>query len=1150
MCSAQRGSLPILRFGKREDVKHLELPPAPSEEAGAVKAWAQAVVLPTYAPLPPGPNPMFLEARVYQGSSGRVYPLPFTDRIATEPRERSWKAVHLENEFLRLMILPEIGGRIHVGLDKTNGYDFFYRQNVIKPALVGLAGPWISGGVEFNWPQHHRPATFMPVEYQIERAANGSVTIWCGDHDPMGRLRGEHGVCLHPAKAIVEVKVRLYNRTPYPQTFLWWANVGAHVHERYQSFFPPDVRFVADHARRAMSTFPLCTGRYYGIDYQRRALDGIPAEEMPRQFVPPGNYPPNDLSWYANIPVPTSYMAVGSKEDFFGGYDHAKAAGLVSIADHHIAPGKKQWTWGNHEFGYCWGRNLTDGDGPYIELMTGVYTDNQPDFSFLAPWETKAFSQYWYPIQEIGPAKKANIEAAISLDKTGREVRLGVYLPEHLPQTTVRLERNGELLKEWHRDIGPGSAMVEALPLSEDIPETELSLSVSSEDRLLIAYGPQRKVAGDSPSPAVEPPLPAKVKTIEELYLIGLHLAQYRHATRYPEAYWREALRRTPSDARCNNAMGSWHLQRGEFMQAENHFRAAIARLTRLNANPNDGEPYYNLGLTLRFLGNLAEAYESFYKASWNYAWRAASFHAIAEIDCRRGAWELALAHAQLSLRANADNCSVRNLIVLILQKLGRLEEASRMLSETRHLDPLDFWSLELAGADFSIDNQLRLDIAFDYTRAGFFERAATVLKEADHSAQDGSVPIVFYALATVHLQLGDEMAARDWHRRAKDANPRYCFPNRLEEMLVLESAIDFDHSDARAHYYLGNLLYDRRRHREAITHWDLSTQLDETLPTAWRNLGIGYFNVERSSAKAHSAFERAFHAAPSDARILYERDQLWKRLGTAVELRIAELERHLDLVALRDDLAVELAALYNQADQPEKAYELLRSRKFQPWEGGEGLALTQHTRAHLALGRRTLVAGSIVDAIRLLKGALENPPNLSEARHLLASQNNVYYWLGCAWFLSGNEKEAHAWWRKASQATGDFQEMSVTMYSETTYYSALSLRRLGEGAQASSLLEELLAFSRKLAREEARIDYFATSLPTMLLFQDDLQQRQKTRASFLRAQALLGLGQRKQAAALLRRILEREPDHALAFDLIAETDCGTRLRQFDTIEV
>ena len=325
-------------------MRPFELPKPPADQTGAVKAWSAPVSIPTYYPLPPDKNPMFLEKRVYQGSSGRGYPLPFTDRISTEAREHSWQAVHLENEFIRVMVLPEIGGRIHVGLDKTNGYDFFYRQNVIKPALVGLAGPWISGGVEFNWPQHHRPATFMPADFQVEQHPDGSQTVWCSDHDPMNRMKGMHGVCLHPGNAYIELKVRLYNRTPFVQTFLWWANVGIHVHELYQSFFPADVHWVADHARRAMSKFPLCDAYYYGVSYGRRGIHGVPAEEQPPNFVPPGTYPPNDLSWYANIPVPTSYMAMGSRDDFHGGYDHRRAAGVVLIADHHIAPGKKQWT--------------------------------------------------------------------------------------------------------------------------------------------------------------------------------------------------------------------------------------------------------------------------------------------------------------------------------------------------------------------------------------------------------------------------------------------------------------------------------------------------------------------------------------------------------------------------------------------------------------------------------------------------------------------------------------------------------------------------------------------------------------------------------------------------------------------------------------
>ena len=368
----------------------------------------EEVVIPTYLPAAPDKNPMFLEKRVYQGSNGKVYPLPFTDRIAETKTDRKWQAVWLENEFLRVMILPEIGGRIHIAQDKTNGYDFIYRQNVIKPALVGLAGPWISGGIEFNWPQHHRPATFLPVDYEIEEHSDGSRTVWCGDHDPMTRMKGMHGVCLHPGKAILELKVRVHNRTSLVQTFLWWANVATRVHEGYQSFFPPDVHYVADHAQRAMSEYPLCQSHYYGINYGERGRTGVPQTELLPSFVPPHcvkpssatdlkaklpSYAPNDLSWYANIPVPTSYMCMGSEEDFFGGYDHFRQAGLVHVADHRIAPGKKQWTWGNHEFGYAWDRNLTDADGPYIELMAGVFTDNQPDFSFLQPGETKSWSQ-------------------------------------------------------------------------------------------------------------------------------------------------------------------------------------------------------------------------------------------------------------------------------------------------------------------------------------------------------------------------------------------------------------------------------------------------------------------------------------------------------------------------------------------------------------------------------------------------------------------------------------------------------------------------------------------------------------------------------------------------------------------------------------
>ncbi|MGH7977668.1 MAG: DUF5107 domain-containing protein, partial [Limisphaerales bacterium] len=451
------------------------------ELKSTVEVRVEDLLIPTYMPAPPDKNPMFLEKRVYQGSSGKVYPLPFTDRIAEKPIDRKWKAIWIENEFIRAMVLPEIGGRIHVLQDKTNGYDVIYNQPVIKPALVGLAGPWISGGIEFNWPQHHRPATFLPVAFEIEEHADGSKTIWCSDHDPMCRMKGMHGVCLHPGKSFLELKVRAYNRTPFVQTFLWWANVATRVHEGYQSFFPPDVSCVADHARRSMSEYPLAQGFYYGVNYGERERKGIPQNEIPSQFVPPHcrskseisnlkslipNYSPDDLSFYANIPVPTSYMCMGSQEDFFGGYDYFAQAGIVHIANHHISPGKKQWTWGNHEFGYAWDRNLTDADengefAPYIEIMAGVYTDNQPDFSFLQPGETKTWSQFWYPIQKIGAAKHANLDAAISLRLAKSELRLGLVVTGNQPQTSVTILANGKEVAHLDRDLSPALPLVE-----------------------------------------------------------------------------------------------------------------------------------------------------------------------------------------------------------------------------------------------------------------------------------------------------------------------------------------------------------------------------------------------------------------------------------------------------------------------------------------------------------------------------------------------------------------------------------------------------------------------------------------------------------------------------------------------------------------
>jgi tetratricopeptide (TPR) repeat protein len=1065
----------------------------------SVRAWEEQVTIPTYPALPPDRNPMFLEKRVYQGSSGKVYPNPFTDRVSNEKIEKSYQAVMLENEYLRLMILPEIGGRIHVGLDKTNGYDFFYRQHVIKPALVGLLGPWLSGGVEFNWPQHHRPSTFMPVDWSIEEGADGSRTVWLSEHEPMQRMKGMVGIRLHPGKSFIEANVRLYNRTPLPRTFLWWANVGIRVHDQYQAFFPPDVTFVADHAKRAISQFPVARNLYYGVDYTQ----GV------------------DITWYKNIPVPTSYMVTESKYDFFGGYDHSKKAGVVHYADHHIAPGKKLWTWGNAEFGYAWDRNLTDDDDPYIELMAGVYTDNQPDFSWLAPFETKCFRQYWYPIQQIGPAKNANLEAAVNLECGAGTLRAGVCVTRSHAALRVLVTEGQRVLLDHTGAAAPGYPMVFEQHISDNpAPENVVIRVLDDGGRELIRWQPEPRVERGIAKPADEPPAPAEIASADELYVTGLHLEQYRHATRSPELYWEEALRRDPLDSRANNALGLRRLRRGEFEAAEQHFRAAIERLTRRNPNPYDGESHYNLGLALRYQDLPDEAAAVFHKSAWNYAWKGPAGYALAELACQRDEFQKALSHLDEALAANPQNLKARDLKAGALRRLDRNADAARLARETLAVDPLDWWArqeLALAtGGNAAIvrDVQTALDIAFDCAAAGLIDEAREVL--LPFSAGDDAYPMVFYTLAWFG---GPDSSA--WYKRARRARPDYCFPARIEEMLVLEAALRADASDGRAHYYLGNLLYDKKRYREAIGHWEAVCACEPEFSIPWRNLGIASFNVLHKPADALECYRRAFAANPNDARLLYEMDQLRKRLGTAPEARLAQLRQFPHLVEQRDDLSLELVTLNNRTGLPESALEILGLRRFNPWEGGEGLVSGQYVASHVILGRAALDAGHPEEALEHFEAARYYPDNLGEGKHQLTLETHLDYFSGLSHEAAGRIESARRYWRTAADA--------ATGWTYMKYYRALALAKLGETAECKELLDGLLAYARRQRDAEIAIDYFATSLPNFLLFEDDFPRRKHIECAFLEGLAHAGLGDTAAAIAALEEVMELDVNHLSA---------------------
>ena len=542
---------------------------------GQVRAWEEDIMLPTYGIGKEEKNPIFLEKRVYQGSCGSVYPYPVVEKIEDVKFEKKYKALFLENEYIKMMVLPELGGRVQMAYDKIKKRHFVYYNQVIKPALVGLTGPWISGGIEFNWPQHHRPSTFLPTDYSIEENPDGSKTIWCNEVERMFRTKGMHGFTLYPGKAYIEIKAKVYNRTSFPQTFLWWANPAVVVNEHYHSVFPPDVNAVFDHGKRAVSSFPIATGVYYKQDYS----SGV------------------DISKYKNIPVPTSYMAIRSKFDFVGGYEEDKKGGLLHVADHHVSPGKKQWTWGNGDFGVAWDRNLTDEDGPYIELMTGVYTDNQPDFTWLQPYEEKSWVQYFMPYAEVGYVKNATKDLILNVDVQGNNTKLILYATGKQPKVRVLVKDvSDKILFDNTVNVSPAEPFCVEFPSNGVLAENMITDIYGQDGKLLLTYKADKEEIKPLPNPAEAAKDPKEIASIEQLFLTGLHLEQYRHATYNPMDYYEEALSREPGDVRCNNAMGLLWMRKGEFAKAEAHFRTAIKTLTQRNPNPYDGEPYFNLG--------------------------------------------------------------------------------------------------------------------------------------------------------------------------------------------------------------------------------------------------------------------------------------------------------------------------------------------------------------------------------------------------------------------------------------------------------------------------------------------------------------------------------------------------------------------------
>lgn len=1070
------------------------------KEREAVKVWEEEVIIPTYQVGKPNKNPMFLEKRVY-----------------------------LENEYLKIMILPELGGRIQRAYDKTNGYDFVYYNHVIKPALVGLLGPWISGGIEFNWPQHHRPTTYMPVDYVLDEKEDGSKSVLVNDIDKMYGTKGIAKFTLYPGRAFLEITGQLYNRTNMPQTFLWWANPAVPVNDHTKSVFPPDVHAVMDHGKRDVSRFPVATGVYYKHDYS----EGV------------------DISRYKNIPVPTSYMAEKSDFNFVGGYDYSVEAGVLHVADHHISPGKKQWTWGCGDFGKCWDRNLTDEDGPYIELMTGVFTDNQPDFTWLKPFEEKVFKQYFMPYKAVGDVKNATTDAVVNFTVSGEQAEIIAYTTSVRSGAKIQVCRQDTVIFEETADLDPIHIYQSSVKLTGGREQEYTVKVLSKEGRELVSYTPLETKIPELPEPAKAAREPEEIATVEELYLTGQHIEQYRHATYLPDGYYLEGLKRDPGDIRVNTAYGSLLLSRGLFAESESYFRKAIERATWKNPNPYDSEAYYKLGLTLFYQGKQEEAYDAFYKATWSNEQQEMSFYYLAAIACKNKEYENALYLIDRGLVKNWHNVKARGIKAVILRMLGRGEEAKGWIAESLRIDLFDYVSRyealtycrgeelarqkEKTAACMRGNAEAYLRLAKDYAECGFYQEAEAVLAESPVTAALNEYYKAFYK-----KELGkSEEEVREQYLLAEKQDSYCCFPNALDDIEVLKHCCETLPEASFAWYYLGNLYYDKRQYEKATDCWERSAKNNDRFPTVFRNLSLAYYNHMERKDEALAVMEKAYALDPSDSRIFFELDQLHKKCRMSVEDRLANYEAHLETALERDDAFIEYVTLHNLSGNYEKAHGLLLSRKLHPWEGGEGKAAAQYILALVEMAKERMRREAFAEARELLEQALVYPENLGEGKLEGSKDNNIYYYLGLVEEALGENEKAREHFTLAS--TGSDTVAGMMYYNDQPadmiLYQGLAQYKLGQTKAGNRRMYKLIDFGEQHVRDEVKIEYFAVSLPDLMIYEEDFTRRNKAHCNYVMGLGNFGLGKKEEAAAFFRETLKIDPFHINCKILLEELE-------------
>ena len=1075
--------------------------------AGEVSFEESTTVLPTYAPGGYDKTPLFYTGRVYQGAQGRVYPYPMQDVLHDEKIDETYKYLTLENDWLQMGLLPEHGGHLLNFTDKATGFETFYRQHVIKPALIGMLGAWISGGVEWNFPHHHRATTAMPIDWRAVANDDGSKTIWIGETELRRRLKWTIGLSLMPDRAVLKAENVFMNRQPWIESMIYWANVSVHCGDDYQIQFPPSMHLGFDHHKNYWTSYP--------IGPRKEEIELLPSQRSKYANDISGTM---DLSWWRNFTIESrSIFGFDPDNSFMAGYDHGRNCGTAHVSNRHITVGKKFFLWGNFPEAHVWDKVLTDNDGPYLELMVGCWSDNQPDYSWIAPYETRKVEQFWFPVKGIGGIKNVTIDGAVNVDRQSPEKLLvGFHSTRVLKGCTVAVRRGDEVVfSEKGVEIDPDTPWCKVVAVAPDAADQQFTASIAdSQGRVFLAYTPVAPQGEVELPPKVENPKPPHEYTSAELaYEVGLRLDQFQNGILDPEPYYRRALEIDPGYTKANLAMGVRLAKNGCFGEAKPYLEKAVARATQNHTRALDAAPEYYLALVERGLGNLKRAEDLFWRCTWRLTHKKESFVEIARLAALRG--DYLEAHDILEFNAlplGMDEAKLHTFHAYLHRRLkdfpGALERhkknwreyAANNQKRAFACDPLEYWgicetafadgkdgaaALDAAEKNRGLKAQQLLECVSDYWGVGAWDEVialcdAALAKAAAEKpyATEGALPLkdtlaacdsyknalfgYFKAYAQAKKGVDGALVAKTL--AAAGMMPTdYCFPSRLEELAVLRWAADVHaYSDKKAcantHYYLAEVLWNMDQKDAALASWQVAAKLNPRHALALRCIGFAlshpgtYFTNTGipsgvASREAYDFYLKSLEAEPH-FRTLDEAGKLAEKLKLPAAERLALMEKYRETVFKYDPCVLRLAYTYNAVGRYAEAHELLTTRRFHVWEGADGL-LAPFVESCLGLGKAAMEKGDYRTALKYFEESTTYPENLQAGRP------------GDA----GTEPKSRYYMAQCKKALGDDAGCKAELENslkgwihagEMDYWRVKALRELGRGSEAEPLIAEL----------------------------------------------------------------------------------------------